>query len=72
MSSLSCHFLPLKFSDVLSISPQKENGPLCKFNFCSLFKRNFNPGLKKKKNHLKIGIEYFVKLKPKVVNVSTA
>lgn len=26
----------------------------------------------KKKNHLKIGIEYFVKLKPKVVNVSTA
>lgn len=28
--------------------------------------------LKKKKNHLKIGIEYFVKLKPKVVNVSTA
>lgn len=25
-----------------------------------------------KKNHLKIGIEYFVKLKPKVVNVSTA
>lgn len=27
---------------------------------------------KKKKNHLKIGIEYFVKLKPKVVNVSTA
>lgn len=39
LSFLSCQFLPLKFSDVLSISPQKDNGPLCKFNFCSVFKR---------------------------------